>query len=454
MTTPDSDSGGGSGGLGKSWVQFDEEDTTNQQTPARDGAAPAVIDAQSVQVSLENHHSKPSSPEHPPAPITRTTSEPANGVRLPPPSTTTGEARVTMSPLSPSQLHNVPLHDPNITRPTPPLTTTTTTTTPSSHAPVIRQGFTNGDVIVTLLPQNTSLPWITPAQFRPELVPEELMAHGLTLTVEDYVHIMSQLVNDYRFTLYNVCYKRILMAWIILGFVILLCVLFSGLSQLALFGAGIGWLLVNAAAIFFCMWVKIRLNKALEQCMAEINLQLLRHKILLGLDDRGKLSCHKVNLCFIYFDTHECVAKLQELIEEEERAGRSVGRGEGGAAAEAAKIPSLSQRLDIDDSDIIVTGTTNTRISRQQERAQLLLGRYSQRWAKDFLRKRLDWAFDAAARLEGLSPPPAPRHLPSARCPCQYVEEHLRHKFSRNQHQSTARGPCACLTQFCQDAEF
>lgn len=80
------------------------------------------------------------------------------------------------------------------------------------------------------------------------------------LTVEDYVHIMSQLVNDYRFTLYNVCYKRILMAWIILGFVILLCILFSGLSQLALFGAGIGWLLVNAAAIFFCMWVKIRVS--------------------------------------------------------------------------------------------------------------------------------------------------------------------------------------------------
>lgn len=61
-------------------------------------------------------------------------------------------------------------------------------------------------------------------------------------------------------------------------------------------------------------------------------------------------------------------AKLQEVIEEEERAGRSVARGEGGAAAEAAKIPSLSQRFDIDDSDIIITGTTNTRISRQQVR--------------------------------------------------------------------------------------
>lgn len=39
----------------------------------------------------------------------------------------------------------------------------------------------NGDVIVTLLPVNTRFPWITPAQFRPELVPEELMAQGLTV---------------------------------------------------------------------------------------------------------------------------------------------------------------------------------------------------------------------------------------------------------------------------------
>lgn len=53
-------------------------------------------------------------------------------------------------------------------------------------------------------------------------------------------------------------------------------------------------------------------------------------------------------------------AKLQEVIEEEERAGRAVN------SEEAAKLPSLRQRMDIDDSDIIITGATNTRISRQQ----------------------------------------------------------------------------------------
>lgn len=47
----------------------------------------------------------------------------------------------------------------------------------------IREGFANGDIIVTLLPVNTQWPWITPAKFRPELVPEELMAQGLTVRI-------------------------------------------------------------------------------------------------------------------------------------------------------------------------------------------------------------------------------------------------------------------------------
>lgn len=40
----------------------------------------------------------------------------------------------------------------------------------------------NGDIIVTVLPVNTKWPWITAARFRPELVPEELMAQGLTVS--------------------------------------------------------------------------------------------------------------------------------------------------------------------------------------------------------------------------------------------------------------------------------
>ena len=53
----------------------------------------------------------------------------------------------------------------------------TVTTSPRNKP----QEFENGDVIVTLLPVNEKLPWITPAKFRPELVPEELMAPSLSV---------------------------------------------------------------------------------------------------------------------------------------------------------------------------------------------------------------------------------------------------------------------------------
>ncbi|XP_046834988.1 transmembrane protein 268 isoform X1 [Vespa crabro] len=289
----------------------------------------------------------------------------------------------------------------------------------------IRQGFANGDTIVTLLPVNTRWPWITPAKFRPELVPEELMAQGLTLTVEDYVHIMELLVNDVRFNMYNVCYKRILVLWIFTAFVVLLGLLFSGVTGLTLFGLGVMWLVLNAAAIFFCMFIKIKLNHNLEKCMAQVNKHLLRHKILLGLDDRGKISCHKVNLCFIYFDTTDCIKKLQEVIEREECEGRTIRSNEN----DAQRKRELQQRMDIDDSDIVIQGSTTTRISRKQERAELLLLRYASRWARHFVRRRLDLVIDSQDRnrsITGLSVPP--RHCVSARCPCQFIEDHLKYK--------------------------
>ncbi|XP_022233109.2 uncharacterized protein LOC111081370 isoform X3 [Drosophila obscura] len=278
----------------------------------------------------------------------------------------------------------------------------------------IREGFANGDVIVTLLPANTKWPWITPAIFRPELVPEELMAQGLTLTVEDYVNAMETLVNDYRFTVYNICYKRILVCWILFAFTVLLALLFSGLQGVALFALGVGWLFLNAAAIFLCMWVKLRLSRGLEKCLARVNKQLMRHKILLVLDDRGRISCHKVNLCFMYFDATQCVSFLNEFLEHTEQNG-----GEAIKAGWEAK-------LDIDLNDIVIQGSQPVRMPRKQERGLQLFLRYGSRWGMEALRGLVD-----------VTPLEPGRHCGQFQCPCQYIKEHL---------QCKPRGyPCGCI---------
>jgi hypothetical protein len=40
----------------------------------------------------------------------------------------------------------------------------------------------------------------------------------------------------------------------------------------------------------------LQLNKSLEKCMGSVNTNLIRHRLLMALDDRGKLSCHKVHI--------------------------------------------------------------------------------------------------------------------------------------------------------------
>lgn len=163
---------------------------------------------------------------------------------------------------------------------------------------------------------------------------------------------MELLVNDFRFTLYNICYKRVLVVWIALAFTVLLGLLFSGLTGLTLFALGVGWLVLNASAIFLSMWIKFRLARGLERCMADVNKHLLRHKIILALDDRGKISCHKVNLCFVYMDPAQCIAHLQTSIEQQER--------------EPTNGSNWEQRMDISANDIVIQGSRTTRLSRKQ----------------------------------------------------------------------------------------
>ena len=58
--------------------------------------------------------------------------------------------------------------------------------------------FENGDVVVTLLPVNERFPWVTPAKFRPELVPEELMAPALSVRHFQHYHEHHYQIDSYE----------------------------------------------------------------------------------------------------------------------------------------------------------------------------------------------------------------------------------------------------------------
>jgi len=304
--------------------------------------------------------------------------------------------------------------------------------------PVRGRQFENGDIIVTLLPVNEQLPWISPAKFRPELVPEELMAPVLTLTVEDYVQTLEKLTSDMRFTIYVMLYKRILVIWIILAFVILLGVLFSKQDGIRLFAMGVVWLIINAGAIFFCMWIKIKLNKQMEKCLAVVNNSLMKHKLLLGVDDRGKISCHKVNLCFIYFDPSDCIKRLETVLAEKPDENKPE---ENNGFDREQYLREVEQ---FEDVEVVVAGRNSVRIERSNERAEKLFLHYIQRWSKDYLRRRLDWVMEDLYGQSEYASNTSPRHLRSALCPCQYIEEHLKNKRLRE-----SLNPCAVSSNPC-----
>lgn len=115
-------------------------------------SAPAVLPTESVHVTIDGMSPKPMSSSKMTA-SPRSSPRPSNDINK-----TSQPAVIEVPPSSGNGLRTIELSSGRV-----------------------REGFSNGDIIVTLLPTNQKLPWITPAKFRPELVPEELMAQGLTV---------------------------------------------------------------------------------------------------------------------------------------------------------------------------------------------------------------------------------------------------------------------------------
>ncbi len=162
--------------LQKSWVKFEENNTTEKAESSTLEPAPsysgAVIDTETVQINFDQ------------------VKQQAQAVK-------TTEA-TEPNPVGSTTISN-PLSDVNLSGPTNGTLEHTVIVHPG---PTIQRGFgdkiidsvlidslmhsflvANGDVIVSVLPVNNQWPWVTPAEFRPELVPEELMAEGLSVSL-------------------------------------------------------------------------------------------------------------------------------------------------------------------------------------------------------------------------------------------------------------------------------
>jgi len=216
---------------------------------------------------------------------------------------------------------------------------------------------------------------------------------------------------------------------------ILLAILFSKQIGIALFGLGVGWLICNAMAIFLCMWVKLKLNKGLEKCLASVNAGLVKHNLLLALDDRGKISCHKVNLCFIYLNNTQCIKQLEKVLAEKPDETATNGQ--------IFDREAYLRSEGFEDVEVVVAGRNSVTLGKKNQAERLFL-HYAQRWAKDYLRRRLDWVVEDLYGRSEYSSNTSPKHIKSSLCPCQYIEEHL-----KNKRQRESLNPCIFSSNPC-----
>lgn len=149
-----------------------------------------------------------------------------------------------------------------------------------------------------------------------------------------------------------------------------------------------------------------------------------------------------ISLYTLLINTQYLLKKKIEAIMEEkpdENLGRNPNSGEI-----FDRESYLKNTEEFEDVEIVVPGRTVSNINRKHERAEKLYLHYVQRWAKDYLRRRLDWIVDDLYGRQEYASNTNPRHLRSALCPCQYIEEHL-----RNKRQRESLNPCASSANPC-----
>ena len=68
---------------------------------------------------------------------------------------------------------------------------------------------------------------------------------------------------------------------------------------------------------------------------------------------------------------------------------------------------------------VVIAGRNNVTVGKGSQRGEKLYLHYAQRWAKDYLRRRLDWVVEDYYGTQDFSSNTSPRHIKAALCPCQ-----------------------------------
>jgi hypothetical protein len=146
------------------------------------------------------------------------------------------------------------------------------------------------------------------------------------------------------------------------------------------------WMIMLFIGIFFCIIIRKYMVIALRHCVKDANRILLPYNLIAGVQDRGQLSCHKVVILFIYFETSECVKDVERLIK-------------------IKNSHALPQPIEMSETAV-------------NFEAKELVFKYIQLYVKAYVKRRLLFPTRPS---EGVSEY-MPKHCTKSHCLCQFIE--------------------------------
>ena len=261
----------------------------------------------------------------------------------------------------------------------------------------------NSKILATVFPTNAHFAWIVPPKYDPTKLPQTLSASEVGLQADVFSLVMRHITDDIRFKAYAVAFSRILPMWVVFSIIVLLAMLISspdgGFSVMVM---TFFWVIMLLIGVFFGIIIRkhvspsqsiygshvvFQLKIGLAQVVSEANKHLLHHNLIVGVQDRGQLSCHKVVIIFMYYQTQECLVDIEKQL----RIANSTAK----------------------PKPVLMTHEEMTNACDQ------LLRDHIQTYIKSFVKRRLLFPTRPSEGVSDFRP----KHSPKNHCLCQFVEE-------------------------------
>ncbi|KAI6239242.1 Transmembrane protein C9orf91-like protein [Aphelenchoides fujianensis] len=257
-----------------------------------------------------------------------------------------------------------------------------------------KKSLKTGKVISLVYPSNKHCAWLSPPVYQFDKMPKAFSSKELQIPHSDYRLFMRTITADIRFQSYCILFSRVVPMWILTSVVILLFMLLAsqdGGLHVLLFT--VLWTVMLCLGLGFCVLIRKYLVHALHLVVRDANEKSMKHNILVGVQDRGQLSCHKVVLVIIYYTFDDCIADVKKLIR--------VNKANQPAKTEMPAEEEL------------------------EAQAREILLNHAQEYVKAYAKKQLVFPTRPS---EGVSEF-RPKHCSSSICICQFIEKKVFHSL-------------------------